>query len=224
MVHGLCVVHLIDVAESLDGEEQQLAVSVVHLFRECDELSESVALKTCKLVAYLSPLACLDVVCRSVEHLSRHAASILAVEVEDACSLVGLRLAKLLCAEFLWVVEQVGGVVAFRVPCEVHEEGDGIFHWLEVAHVQHPKLVNAILISQRQLVPDVLYRSDVQPLAVAWRAHVVHVVVHAEAALVLTLLGGGQTSNVAPVVVAEEDDHVVGHLESLVVISLYLFI
>ena len=69
-----------------------------------------------------------------------------------------------------------------------------------------------------------LYRCDVQPFAVARRTHIVNVVVHAESALVLEFIGGGQTADVAPVVITEENNHVIGHTESFVVISLHLFI
>ena len=82
MVHCLGVIHLIDIAKSLNGKEQQLTVSVVHVLRKGYILAQGVSLKTCKLVTHLLPLASLKIVSRSVEHLCRHTSCILAVEVE----------------------------------------------------------------------------------------------------------------------------------------------
>ena len=80
------------------------------------------------------------------------------------------------------------------------------------------------MIGEGQLIPDMLYRSDVEPLAVARRAYIVNMIVHTEASLVFALLGGGQSAYVAPVVIAQEDNHIIRHLEPLVVITLHLLI
>ena len=49
-------------------------------------------------------------------------------------------------------------------------------------------------------------------------------VVKSPSSFVLTLLGIGHSAHVAPVVIAEQDEHIVGHLHSLVIIVKHFFI
>ena len=90
MVHCLSIVHVIDIGKSLDWEEQKLTIGIACILRKRKILTQSICLKAHKLVAHLLELACLDVVGRSIEHLGSDATSILAVEIQDACSLIGL--------------------------------------------------------------------------------------------------------------------------------------
>ena len=114
--------------------------------------------------------------------------------------------------------------VFLRVPCHVHKQLDGVLHGLQVAHVQYPELLYAAVVGQLQLLPHVLYRGDVDPLRVARRPYIVHVVVESPASFALLLLGSGQSSHVAPVVIAEQHRHVVGHSQSRVVVVLHLLV
>ena len=34
------------------------------------------------------------------------------------------------------------------VPSHIHEELDRIFHWLEVAYIENPELLNAVLVCE----------------------------------------------------------------------------
>ena len=103
-------------------------------------------------------------------------------------------------------------------PGHVHEERDGVLHGLEVADVEYPHAVDAVGIGKCELLPHVLCGSDVEPLGVTWRTDVVHMIIESPAAGVLALLGGRHAAQVAPVVVAEQHEHIVGHLHALVVI------
>ena len=120
---------------------------------------------------------------------------------------------------------QVGGIELIGIPRHIEEELDGIFHRFQVAHIQYPHLVYAIPVGQVHLLPQTRDGTDVDPLRVARASHVVYVVVHAEASL--TLLGSTkfrQTADVAPVVVAQQQDDIVWHLHPLVVEVLHFLI
>ena len=110
------------------------------------------------------------------------------------------------------------------IPCHFHEHANGKLHWLQVAHVKNPQFLNAAVIGERQLLPHVLCRRDVQPLGVAWCTYIVNVVIQSPATLALPFLYGGHTAHVAPIVVAEQDGHVVGHTQPGIIVVLDLLI
>ena len=115
--------------------------------------------------------------------------------------------------------------VGLGVPRHVHEERDGVLHRLQVANVENPHTLDTVVVGQRQLFEHLLRLCDVEPLRVARRSHVVNVVVDAPATLAGPLLRRhGHTADVAPVVVADENHHIVGHLQSGIIVVLYLFI
>ena len=122
------------------------------------------------------------------------------------------------------MVEQVVHTVFRGIPRHVHKQLDGIFHRLQIADVEDPQFLDAAEVGQLQLLPHVLYGGDVDPLRVAGGTDVVHVVVESPSALALLFLGSRQTAHVAPVVVAEQDGHVVGHTQAGVIVVLHLFI
>ena len=223
-VHRLTVIHVINGGHRLHGEEHELAVGVLIFLRHREVLTESVGLQAGVVVSRLFPFPGLEIVGRSVEHLGGATPVVFRVEVDDACRFRSLLLAELLLAEGAGVGEDVAVVILLRVPGHLQEEVDGIFHRLEVAHVEHPEFVYSVVGGEFQLLPHSLNRGDVKPLGVAWRAHVVHVVIHSPAAGVLALLGVGQSAHVAPVVVAEKDDHVVGHAQTRVVVVEHLLV
>ena len=118
------------------------------------------------------------------------------------------------------MVQQVRGRESLRPAGHREEEVDGIFHRLEVADIEHPESVHAICVCKLELLPHVLYGSDVQPLGVAGSADVIDVVVDAPASLAAAFLSRRELADVAPVIVAEEYGHVIGNAQSEVVILL----
>ena len=116
------------------------------------------------------------------------------------------------------MLHEILGGIGQRIPGHVEEEGDGIFHRLEVAHVEYPKFIHTVLIGQVELFPHALDGGHVQPFRITGSAYVVYVVVHAKATGMLAFFGIGQTAYVAPVVVAKQHDDVVGHAHTLIVI------
>ena len=224
VVHGLSVVHLVEVAHGLDGEEQQLEVRVVVFSGQLLQQSERVSLQGLVLLHHVEPFARCQVVGVAVQHLSRHPSVVLRVEVQQTGSLSGMLLAQLLCAELRGMLHEVPGRVACGIPCHVEEERDGVLHRLEVTHVEHPELVHPILVGERHLFPEVLYGRHVHPLAVAWSPHVIHVVVHAPPTGALLLLHVGQSPYITPVVVREQYRHVIGHPQSVLIVELHLLV
>ena len=135
------------------------------------------------------------------------------------------RIAKHTLEEATGVVGHVLLCVFLRVPCHVHEQLDGVFHWFQVAHVEDPHTLDAVVVGQRELFEHLLRLCHVKPFRVARCTHIVHVVVDAPAALaVMLLVGDRHAADVAPVVVADEYDDIVGHAETGVVVVLNLFI
>ena len=118
------------------------------------------------------------------------------------------------------MVKQRRCIVFLRSPRHVKEEGNRILLRLEVTHVQDPELVDAIFISKLHLLPEVLYRGDVQPFGISRGAYVVNVVVHAPTAFVLPFLLIRKFPDIAPVVIRNEYDDVIRHTQSLFIIQL----
>ncbi len=113
---------------------------------------------------------------------------------------------------------------AGRVPRQGQKELDGKLHRLQIAHVDHPDAIRVVLPSEVHLLPDFGDRHRVEPFVVAWSADVIEVIVDARPAGTLPLLRGGQTPQVAPVVVAPEQNHVVGNAHPPLVVSLHLLV
>ena len=148
VVHGLCVVHFIEVGHGLHGEEDELLVGVVVFGSQGDVLAQGFRFQFDELVRHLFPFSRFQVIGFAVEHFRRDAPGIFAVEVQDACGFFGLVFAKGCGAELFRMLQKVGRRVLLGIPCHVEEERDGVFHGLEVAHVQHPQLVHAIVIGE----------------------------------------------------------------------------
>ena len=136
MVHGLGVVHLVDIAHGLDGEEDDLTVGILGFGLQGDELSEGAGLEGLIVGHHLGELC--GGVGLGVEHLRGDAAIIFAHEVQQLCCLAGLILAETLCAEVTGVVEEIVDMVFRGIPGHVHKQLDGILHRLQVAHIQDP--------------------------------------------------------------------------------------
>ena len=221
-VHGLGVVHLVDVAHGLNGEEDNLTISIAGLGFQGDELAQGSGLEGLILAHHLGKLV--GGIDAGVEHLGGDTTIVLAHEVQNLRSLTGLFLAKALGAEVVGVVQEIIHFVFIGVPRHVHKQLDGVFHGLQVAHVQDPQLLDATVIGQLQLFPHVLYRGHVDPFRITGRSHIVHMVVESPAAFALLFLCRRQTAHVAPVIVAEQYRYIVGYAQSGIIVILYLFI
>src|SRR5690606_39165578 len=89
--------------------------------------------------------------------------------------------------------------------------------------VDHPDPLHAVRPGQPHLLPRAFDLGGVEPLVVARTADVIEVVVDAVTA---GALRGriGQATDVAPVVVGEQQRHVVGHAHALVVVVLHFLV
>ena len=111
-----------------------------------------------------------------------------------------------------------------RVPGVTQEERDRKLHGLDVAHVDDPDPVHPEPVGEMHLLPHPRNRVGVDPLVVARAAHVVEVVVDAIPAGPLGRAAGREASDVPPVVVGEQQRHVVRHPHALVVVILHFLI
>ena len=224
-VHGLRIIHVIEVGHSLHRKQDQLPVGIMLLLGQLVEEAQGAHLQPRIVISHLLPLARLHIIRLRVEHLWGHAAHILAVLVVDRGGFPGSRTAEHTGEEMLRVVGHVLLGVCLRVPGHIHEELNGILHRLEVAHIENPHALDAVIIGQRQLLEHLLCLRHIQPLGVARCTHIVHMVVDAPATRVLAfLLIDRHPANVAPVVVAHQHDHIVGHTEARIVVVLHLLI
>ena len=122
-----------------------------------------------------------------------------------------------MCSEVFWI-ESLG------IPCHVQEEGDRIFHRLQVSYIHYPESVHSVFVCEVHLLPYAWYRIDVHPLGVARSANIVEVVVHSIAALPLRCVQLRHPADIAPVVIAEKQGHIVRNLHSVIIVVLYLLI
>ena len=114
-VHGYGKVHLIEVRHGLHGEEDELLVGVALFGLQRQILAQGLGLQAHVVISHAAPLAGSNVISGGIHHLCRRASGILTAEVQDAGSLGGLLLTKLLTAERL------------RVSCyDVTADGTGI--------------------------------------------------------------------------------------------------
>ena len=224
MVHSLGVIHVVEIRHCLDGEQNELLVSIPVCLRERRVLSEGIALQVSIKTVHALPFSILEVERVSIEHLRRASSRIFALEVENPRSLRSLRLSKLCGTERTRMVEEIGSRESRWVPRHVDEELDRILHRLEVTDIEDPQTVDTILRSQRELFPHVLYRRHVKPLRIAGRTYIVDMVIESPSSLAVTLLRCGHPPHVAPVVIAEQQRHVVGYFHARIVIVHHLFV
>ena len=110
-----------------------------------------------------------------------------------------------------------------RVPCHREEEGGGIFHRLQVADVDDPQPVRAVLPGEVHLLPHARHRIGVEPLVVAGVADIIEMVIDAVPARA-AIARRGQPPDIAPIVVRKQQRHVVRDAHPLVVIILHLLV
>ena len=221
-VHSLGVVHLVDVTHCLYREEDNLSVGILVFGLQRDKLAQGTSFQGLVFCHYLGKL--FSGISRCIEHLRGDTTIVFADEIQDRSCLTGLIFAEALCTESTGMTEQVVCVVFLGIPCHVHEELDGVFHWLQVAHIQDPEFLDAAVVGQLQLFPHVLCRGDVDPLGVTRRTHVVHMIVEAPTAFTFLFLSGWQSAYITPVVIAEQYGDIVRHAQAGIVVVLHLFI
>ena len=162
----LCLgkIHLVQIAHHLDREEDDLAIGIVIGCRQTVVLAQRIGFELEILIYHLLPFSVFQTVGVLVEHLRGAAAVVLADEVKNAGCFISLRFTKLLCAPVAGMTGDVVYIVFTWIPSHVHKLADRIFHRLEVAHIENPETVNAILVSKRQLLPRILHRSYIEHL------------------------------------------------------------
>ena len=230
VVHGLRIVHVVEVRHRLNREKHQLLIEVAGLSRDVLIQAQGTQLQTLVVVSDLSPLARFHIIGLCIQHFRCDTGHILAVAVVDVSGFLGDGILSGKTAEHR--TEEAAGVVDdillgifLRIPGHVHEELDGILHRLQVADIKNPHALDAEVIGQRQLFEHLLRLCDVEPLRITGSTDIVHMVVDAPPAFVATLLvSDGNTTDVAPVVVTHQHDDIVGNTESGIIIVLYLFI
>ncbi len=136
--------------------------------------------------------------------------------------LLGILLSEDTAGETLQPRLLISWLNGIRIPSIVHDEVDRHFLWLQVTHVDNPDAVDATGVSLMQLFTEFRNGSGVHPTVVPRTTIHVDVVIKSQATLALTLFGGTLATDIAPVVVAEQEGYIVRHGEACVIITLYL--
>ena len=110
------------------------------------------------------------------------------------------------------------------IPSHIHKETNGIFHGFKITHIEYPKFIYTILISETKLFPHILNRGNIKPLRVTRRAHVIYMVIHPPSARMFTLLGIRQTPHITPIIISKKHDYIIRHTKPFIIIILHLFI
>ena len=109
-----------------------------------------------------------------------------------------------------------------RPPCIVHDKRYWHLLWFQVAHVDNPDAVDAALVCKVQLLAEFRHGSGVYPTVIPRATVHVNVVVQAQSTLTLAFCCRSLAAYIAPVVVAEQQGHVIGHGEASIVVALHL--
>ena len=112
----------------------------------------------------------------------------------------------------------------FGFACKVQEKFNRYFHRLKIANVQYPNAVRAILIRQIHLLPDLRQLICIDPFIRSRVAYIVDVVINPRAARSISFLRRWKPPNIAPVVVAPQQRHIIRYAHSFFVVCLHLFI
>lgn len=108
-----------------------------------------------------------------------------------------------------------------RVPCIVHDEVYRHLLGFQVADVDDPDAVDAGLVGEVELFAEFGYGGGVDPSVVPGASVHVDVVIESKPTFALALEVAAFATDVAPVVVAQEEGDVVGYGEADVVVSLH---
>ena len=222
-----------EVSQQLYREEDTLEISIPCLRRKVGILTESLYFESLMLVNHLCPFACLKVICPCVKHFWSTSSGKFAIHVKDSCCLLSLTLANEGRTEVLGMVKKSRDIIYVTlstflalsiVPSHIHEELDRIFHWLEVAYIENPEFLDAVLVCERELFPHILDRSYVESFGITRSTYIVNVVVESPTALTLTFLHGRYTTYVTPVVITEENCYIIRHTHTIVIVVEHLLI
>ena len=104
----------------------------------------------------------------------------------------------------------------------MHNKIDGDFLGFQVAHVDNPDTVDTTFIGQIQLLTQFRHSSGVDPTIVPGTAIHINMVIEAKTTLTFPFKFATFTANISPVVVTEQQRHVVRNSKTCVIIALYL--
>ena len=137
---------------------------------------------------------------------------IFALQVKYSRSLSSKPLPKELNAELLCVLPQVSGIKLLWIPRHAAPEINRELHGFQVTDIEDPQLVHSIVVCQLHLLPHPLYLTYINPLAIAWRSHIVHMIIKSVSALMsvckrslsVASVKLWQYSDISPVVITKE--------------------
>ena len=112
----------------------------------------------------------------------------------------------------------------FRIPGIIQEKLDRIFHGLDVTYVDDPNLHGAVAISQVHLLPHPWHQVGVEPLVVSRPADIIIVIVNPIGTGARLIIDLWQLADVSPVVVAQQQGHVIRHAHAFVIVILHFFV
>ncbi|MPM70215.1 hypothetical protein SDC9_117168 [bioreactor metagenome] len=75
-----------------------------------------------------------------------------------------------------------------------------------------------------QLFPHSLYRSYIQPFRITRSTYIVHMVIQSPSSGTVTFFFSWQTTHIAPIVITQKHNNIIGHTHTFIVIIEYLFI
>ena len=110
------------------------------------------------------------------------------------------------------------------IPSHIHKQLDGIFHGLQVTDIQYPHALDTVVIGQRQLFEHLLSLSDIKPLRITGCTYIIHMVIQTPATRMFTFFGIGYTAHITPVVITQQNKHIVGHTHAGIIVVKHLFI
>ncbi len=224
-VHCHGVVHLIEVAAGIYRIEHQLIVSIPQLCRQLCIETKSIKCQSAVLVHHSFKLT---VVCQAVglfvQHFRGDPSVVFRIEGEDTGNLLCVGCTKLLCSPLSGMFHQVLRIKLCGIPGHIEKETDRVLHRFEVSYVDDPELFHPMLIGKVHLFPYPLNGIDVDPFGIARSSHIIEMVIDAVTPFSGFGIHAGQLTDVPPVVVAQEERHIIRHPHPVVIVILYLFV
>ena len=224
MIHGLCIIHFIQIGHRLHRKKNQLSVGISVSGIQFQILSQGFRLQLHIFISHLPPFPRSQVISILIQHLGSHASIVLAIQVQNTHGLIRLFLTELLRTEHSCMLQQIPCRIAFRIPSHIHKKSDRILHRLQIPHIQYPKLIHPITVSQLKLLPHILYGSYIQPFGITGGPHIVHMIIHPPATGTFPFFCIRQSAHIPPIVITQQHNHIIRHTESHIIIALHLFI
>ena len=223
LCHG--VIHLIEIGACIHREEYQLIKRIFIGGRNKIVEAHSVDDQITVIIHHpFKLIVVIQAVDGVIQQLGCNTTVIFGVKIDQPGRLIRIFFTKLLGTPSLGMYQQVRGVELVWVPCHVEKERDGIFHRFQVSHIHHPYPVHAVAVGEVHLLPHPLHLRDIDPFIIPGSTHIVKMIVHPVAAGTFRRVGEGQLPYITPVVVAQQQCHIVRHPHTLVVIVLYLLV